>query len=76
MKKLENWGCHSPVTTLTEGRGKGVNGAKAKAVRRSEKQVKKLKSQFKTDKDPRESIYFNGFGFRKQADMSLNNLQG
>lgn len=71
MKKLENWGCHSPVTTLTEGRGKGVNGAKDKTVRRSEKQVKKLKSQLKTDKDPWESIYFNGFGFRKQTDMSL-----
>lgn len=76
MKKLEDWGCHSPVATLTEGRGKGVNVAKTKTLRRSEKQVKKLKSQLKTDKDPWESIYFNGFGFRKQTDMNLNNLQG
>lgn len=52
MKKLEERGCHSPVTTLREGREKGVNAAKAKTVRRSEKQEKKLKSQLKTDKDP------------------------
>lgn len=57
-------------------RGKGVNTAKAKTVRRSEKQVKKLRSQLKTDKDPWESIYFNGFGFRKQIDTNLSNLQG
>lgn len=75
MKKLEGWGCHSLMTTLIEGRGKDVNGAKAKIVRRSGKRAKKFKSQFKTGKDPWEPVYFNGLGFRKQTDINLNNLQ-
>lgn len=54
-----------PSDNIDRKKGKGVNAVKAKTVRRSEKQVKKLKSQLKTDKDPWESIYFNGFGFRK-----------
>lgn len=64
------------MSTLTEGRGEDVNGAKAKTVRRSGKQVKKFRSLFKSDKDSWEPVYFNGLHFRKQTDINLNNLQG